>query len=363
MHDILEQVQTLRNNKQPFALATVVRVSRPASARPGSKALVLPDGSLHGWVGGSCAQPSVAREGVAALQDGKPRLLCLVGVDGVQPERGDGVVVRPMTCHSGGTIEVYIEPFIPRPQLVLFGEAGVVQALSKIGQALNFEAIVVSPEAHDTDFGKAQQIHDFGQIASLISTNSYIVIASHGAYDELALEIALASPAHYIAMVASHRRAEVMLSDLRRDGISSEQLARLRAPAGLDIGASEPEEIALSVMAEIIQLRRRQPLGIDLTKQNLAVKPAPAKPQSIELTPSAPAKANIATIELSASMPPIALTPRGETAIDLVCQMEVEVSGARWIYEYQGQNYYFCCPGCRRSFQREPDKYLQTAPS
>jgi xanthine dehydrogenase accessory factor len=352
MHDILEQAQTLRNNKQPFALATVVRVSRPASARPGSKAIVLADGTIQGWVGGSCAQPSVAREGVAALHDSKPRLLCLVGEDNKQPDRGEGVVVRPMTCHSGGSIEVYIEPFIPRPQLVLFGEAGVVRALSAIGQALNFEAIVVSPDA-DTDFGAAQRIRDFGEIAPLISSNSYIVIASHGAYDELALEMALASPAHYIAMVASHRRAEVMLSDLRRDGYSSEQLARLRAPAGLDIGASEPAEIALSIMAEIVQLRHRKPPIIESSSNTASIPIDPAPVQKPVLEP----------IALSPRMeiPLQAQTPRGETALDLVCQMQVEIANARWVHEYQGQNYYFCCPGCRRTFQREPEKYLPVA--
>ncbi len=123
MDDILEQAHDLRRTDVPFALATVVRVTRPASARPGAKALVMADGAISGWVGGSCAQPAVAREGLASLADGRPRLLCLVGTDGAAPERGEGVVVQPMTCHSGGTIEVYIEPFVPRSRLLLFGES------------------------------------------------------------------------------------------------------------------------------------------------------------------------------------------------------------------------------------------------
>ncbi len=326
--DILEQAHDLRRAGTPFALATVVRVTRPASARPGAKALVQADGAINGWVGGSCAQPTVAREALAAMADGRPRLLCLVGVDGVAPERGEGVVVQPMTCHSGGTIEVYIEPFVPRPRLLLFGESALTQALAQIGAALRFDVAIVDPDATAERFPQADMVLSrLSDAAPLLSPRSYAIVATHGAYDEAALELVLASDAAYVALVASRRRAEAVVRLLRDAGLPEAQLARLRAPAGLDIGAAEPEEIALSIMAEIVQIRRQ---GVNQTARQEDAKVASA-----------------------------ALV----TAIDPVCGMTVEVATARHSAEHAGQTFYFCCPGCKRSFEREPEKYLVGEPA
>jgi xanthine dehydrogenase accessory factor len=325
--DILEQAHDLRRAGTPFALATVVRVTRPASARPGAKALVQADGAIDGWVGGSCAQPAVAREALAAMADGRPRLLCLVGVDGIAPERGEGVVVQPMTCHSGGTIEVYIEPFVPRPRLLLFGESALTQALAQIGAALHFDVAIVDPDATAERFPQANTVLSrLSDAAPLLSPRSYAIVATHGAYDEAALELALASDAAYVALVASRRRAEAVVRLLHDIGLPEEQLARLRAPAGLDIGAAEPEEIALSIMAEIVQIRRQG--------------------------------ANQTAIQGQAE----AQTTAPVTAIDPVCGMTVEVATARHSAEYAGQTFYFCCPGCKRSFEKEPEKYLVGEP-
>jgi xanthine dehydrogenase accessory factor len=325
--DILDQADQLRRAGAPFALATVVRVSRPASARPGAKALVRADGALSGWVGGSCAQPAVAREALAALADGRPRLLCLVGVEGAMPDRGEGVVVQPMTCHSGGTIEVYIEPFVPRPQLLLFGVSAVTQALAQIGAALRFEVAVVDPDATAEHFPQTSVLlGQLGDAAPLLSPQSYVVVATHGAYDEAALELALAGDAAYVALVASRRRAESIVQFLRDAGLPAEQLTRLRVPAGLDIGAQEPEEIALSIMAEIVQIRRQGAYTAERQAQASVQAAAPA------------------------------------TALDPVCGMTVEIATARHTAEHAGQMYYFCCPGCKRSFQKEPEKYLVGEP-
>ncbi len=357
MDEILTRAHQLQQEHTPFALATVVRVSRPASARPGAKALVFADGSIEGWVGGSCAQPAVAREGRAALADGQPRLLCLVGVDGAMPERGEGVVVQAMTCHSGGTIEVYIEPFTPRPQLLLFGESGVTQALVQIGSALSFDVVVVDPNATAERFPLASQVHtEFEQVGVLFTPQSYVVIATHGSYDEVVLEQALASQAAYVALVASRRRAKAIIEGLRQGGVAAEQLDRLRAPAGLDIGASQPAEIALSIMAEIVQVRRKNALTLAQAKPDAEpaappVAQPPAQPAAtITLQPKQP------TITLMAAAPP--QIGNSATAVDPVCNMLVEIATARWQHEHEGQVYYFCCPGCRRSFQREPEKYL-----
>jgi xanthine dehydrogenase accessory factor len=323
--EILDQADHLRHAGEPFALATVVRVVRPASARPGSKALVRADGTISGWVGGSCAQPSVAREALHALADGQPRLLCLVGEGGRAPEPGEGLVVQPMTCHSGGTIEVYIEPFVARPRLLLVGQSAVGDALAQLGALLRFEVVALDPDASAEHFPTADALlRELADMTPLLTPQTYVIVATHGSYDEDALQMALGSDVAYVALVASRRRAETVAGFLRAGGMAEERIARLRAPAGLDLGAAEPAEIALSIMAEIVQIRRQ---GDKATR-------------------------SLAETEQVASEP--------ASAIDPVCGMEVEIATARFTSEHDGQRYYFCCAGCRRSFEKEPEKYLAT---
>jgi xanthine dehydrogenase accessory factor len=326
--EILDQADHLRHAGEPFALATVVRVGRPASARPGSKALVRADGTISGWVGGSCAQPAVAREALHALADGQPRLLCLVGDGGRTPEPGEGLVVQPMTCHSGGTIEVYIEPFVARPRLLVIGQSAVSDALAQLGATLRFEIVVLDPGATAEHFSTADMLlHGLADMAPLLGPQTYVVVATHGSYDEDALQMALESDVAYVALVASRRRAESVTGFLRDSGLADERIARMRAPAGLDLGAAEPAEIALSILAEIVQIRRQA------AKQT-------ARPAEAAVAVEAPAM-----------------------AIDPVCGMQVEIATARFTSEHDGQQFYFCCPGCRRSFAKEPEKYLASAPA
>jgi xanthine dehydrogenase accessory factor len=320
--DILEQAHTLRRNGEPFALATVVRVTRPASARPGAKAIVRADGAITGWVGGSCAQALVAQEALAALGDGQPRLLCLVGVGGLAPERTQGMIVRPMTCHSGGTLEIYIEPFVPRPRLLIVGRSPVAEALAQLGTTLHYSVAVVDAAAQAEHFPTANiLLADLRSAQPLLTPQSYVVVATHGAYDEEALRLALDSDAAYVALVASRRRAEAIVAYLRDAGVAEERLVRLKAPAGLDLGAVEPAEIALSIMAEIIRTRRNAPAAVEAS-------PAPSEPE----------------------LP--------TTAIDPVCGMTVDITTARYIAEHEGQRFYFCCAGCQHTFEREPARYL-----
>jgi xanthine dehydrogenase accessory factor len=215
---------------------------------------------------------------------------------------------------------------VPRPRLLLFGESALTQALAQIGAALRFDVAVVDPDATPERFPQANPVlNQLSDAAPLLSPRSYVIIATHGAYDELALEQALAGEVAYVALVASRRRAGIILQSLRDAGMPEERLARLRAPAGLDIGAAEPEEIALSIMAEIVQIRRQS--------QKVASELSPT-----EIASAAPA-----------------------SAIDPVCGMTVEIATARWQAEHEGQTYYFCCPGCKRSFEKEPEKYLAGA--
>src|SRR6266436_9003978 len=170
--DLLTLAAELRMRGEPFALATVVRCERPTSAKPGAKALIRPDGRVAGWVGGACAEPVVAREALAALRDGQPRLVVLVGDGGRDPARTEGIVHFPMTCHSGGTLEIYVEPFLPKALLVLVGHGPVIETLATLGETAGHAVSVLTGDATAALRG-----------LSLGSTSS-VVVATHGDDDE-----------------------------------------------------------------------------------------------------------------------------------------------------------------------------------
>jgi len=282
--DLLERAAALRREGQPFVLATVVRSLRPASAKAGDRALLFGDHKTVGWVGGGCVHTSIEREAARALADGAPRLVRL------SPEgrAEDGIVCYPMTCHSGGTLDIYLEPVLPAPELVVLGESPVADALTALGGPLGF------------------RIHT--ALESIATNDAWVVAAAMSSeVDHPAVRAALEHGAGYVAMVASRRRTEGFLDELRGEGFSAEVLARLKAPAGLDIGAATGPEIALSILAEIVQRRRSRPI-------------AGAEPLGSEM------------------------------AIDPICGMEVEIASAKWTAERDGQRYYFCAPGCRRAF-------------
>jgi xanthine dehydrogenase accessory factor len=323
-NDWLDRAAELSGKGLAFALATVVRAEKPTSAKLGANALITADGTLTGWIGGSCAQPTVIREALKALQDGEPRLLRLCPPERMGQLPQDDVIETVMMCASGGTLEVYIEPHVPRPQLVVIGHLPIAEALAALSSALGYEVIVMGWDASPDRFPTADRVSDhldFSQIRSALHT--YVVVASHGNYDEAALAGALKTNAPYIALVASKKRSAAVMEYLREAGISEEQLARIKYPAGLDIGAVTPNEIALSILAEIVEFRRRHIDAQTLT-QTLA--------QSQSQTPA--------------------------EAIDPICNMMVNIATAHYKTEYAGQTYYFCSAGCQRSFEKEPDRYL-----
>jgi xanthine dehydrogenase accessory factor len=283
--ELLERAAALRHEGRPFVLATVVRSVKPASARPGDRALLMGEGQPIGWVGGGCVHTAIEREAAQALASGTPRLVRL----SPSPRDEDGVVNYPMTCHSGGTLEIYLEPVLPAPALVVLGESPVAAAIAALAAPLGFR---VHTSLEDTSVGT-----DVWVVAAAMSSDE----------DHPLVREALTGGASYVAMVASRRRAEALIAELRADGVADEVIARLKAPAGLDIGAATAPEIALSILAEIVQRRRAQP-------QSMAVVAAP------------------------------------ETALDPICGMLVDVATARWTAERDGQTYYFCAPGCRKAF-------------
>jgi xanthine dehydrogenase accessory factor len=297
----------LLSEGRPFATAVVVRAEKPTSARPGDKAIVTPDGVMHGWIGGSCAQPSVIEQARQAMADGQPRLIRLSPDPNKQHPR-EGLMDLPMTCFSGGTLELYIEPQLPQPRLLLVGSLPVAQSLARLAHVMNYYVIVVDPDTEGASIPEADE-----------------TVASHGHYDEIGLEHALQSQAAYVALVASKNRSVSVLEYLSAQGLSKSALARLKYPAGLDIQAMRGDEIALSIMAEIVQIRRNAgPIDVELLAEELQATTHTEEP----------------------------------VAIDPVCGMSVKVADAHYKYEYDGQTYYFCAASCRQSFAENPERYL-----
>ena len=308
MQDLIALAADLRRRGEPFALATVVRCDRPTSAKPGAKALIRPDGSMTGWVGGACAEPVVTREALIALADGLPRLVVLVGEGGRDPARTEGIVHLPMTCHSGGTMEIYVEPFVPKPLLVLVGHGPVIDTLATLGESTGYSVAVLAPE---TVGAGLRELH--------LGRDSSVVVATHGELDEDALMQVLAAPVGYVSLVASRKRAGSIVDTLKGRGVPAAHLDRLKAPAGIDIGAVTPEEIAVSILAEVIHSYR-----------------------SRKMEP----------VEKGGSLPLIASEGK-----DPICGMTVKVATARHTSQWAGRAVYFCCARCKETFDADPARY------
>jgi xanthine dehydrogenase accessory factor len=323
--DYLDHIKTLQEKGQAFVLATVVRVEKPASTRPGAKAIITQDGNLVGWIGGSCTEPSVKRAASIVLKDGHPCLLRLCPPEKMGAGPQEGVTEVQITCASGGTLEIYLEPYLPPPHLMVVGHHAIADALVSLGKTLDYRVTVIGEGLVPERFPAADQVVnslDFSQV--MVTSNTYVVVASHGNYDELALESVLPGQARYVALVASKKRAGVILAYLQQSGLPDEVLARLKYPAGLDFGAVTPEEIALSILAEIIQVRRHS--------------------KQIEA----------ASDVTSAGQP--------EGAIDPVCGMTVEVSTTRYYSTFNDKTYHFCSADCQLKFEKEPHRYIQLEP-
>ena len=329
--DLLEQVTALKGRSEPFVLATVVACKPPTSAKPGAKAIVQADGSFYGWVGGSCAQPLVIQESLKALQDGQTRVALL----SPHPEEADlgleGIVPIPMTCQSEGTLAIYLEPFLPKPQLLVIGQSPMARSLVSLGSSLGFRVSACDPEASEDLFPEAETlVRDLAAIKENVGLGSHVVIATMGHYDEEALAAVVGregTPEHleYVGLVASSRRGCAVIEYVRSTGVAPETLQQVKYPAGLDIGAETPEEIALSILTEIVQQRR--------------VRKETSPPHSALRTANSP-------------------LPIPESALDPVCKMTVSVADARYSSAHDGETFYFCCLPCKGEFDREPERYL-----
>jgi xanthine dehydrogenase accessory factor len=297
--NVLEQAAEKARRGEPFALATVVWRQGPSSGKQGAQAIITADGELRGWIGGACAEPVVVREARQAIADGSARLLLLGTPGQFGTTVAEGMTVVPISCQSEGALEVYIEPVLPAPRLVIVGTSPMTRTLAELARALEWSVEVLPGQ----DF-TAEHADD----------RTMVVVATQGHDDEGTVERAAAAGPAYLGLVASRRRAGAVLGYLAERGVAADQLARVHAPAGLDLGETTHEEIAVAVLAELVKLRAAG----DVT-------PYPSRRGVSRLAPA--------------------------TVTDPVCGMAVIPDRSAYPFTHEDVTYYFCGAGCRRSFE------------
>ncbi|QKV17629.1 XdhC family protein [Oricola thermophila] len=263
--DIHEQVAELKNAGEAFAIATVVRTVAATAAKAGAKAIIRADGTImEGWIGGGCARGAVLKAARESMADGVPRFVSVQPEDmlaelGVSPgTEKEGVRFARNMCPSKGTMDVFIEPVLPSPGIIILGASPVAVALAEIALRFGYHVTVCAPGDDQGAFAAADARIDGFMLETAETADKYIVVSTQGRGDEAALSAALSVPSAHVSFVGSRAKAAALSAKLRDKGVDADRLATLKAPAGLDIGAITPDEIALSILAEITQVRRRR---------------------------------------------------------------------------------------------------------
>jgi xanthine dehydrogenase accessory factor len=320
--DPIGLLAALAASRTPCALVTVVACDPPTSARPGDKAVVTADGRLRGWVGGSCAEPVVRREALRALAQGAPCLVRIRPADQVQETRRPGELTMATTCPSAGSLDIFIEPRLPRPLLLVFGDSPAAHAIVELGAIVGFRTCAVHPGSRKEDHSRADLVLPTLDLsAAAPDEDTWAVVATMGHYDEDAIEACLAQPSIDVALVASRRRARAVREQLQLRGVEEHALGRLRTPAG-GVQGSTQEEIALFALAEVVAARRNR-------RETAAAKPD----------------------AWSAGAAPAFAT-------DPVCGMVVDAATALST-SHDGQRLYFCSAECMRGFQEQPELFAE----
>jgi len=305
--EVMERAVALMRDRESFAMATVVWRQAPSSGHQGSRAIVMADGSLHGWIGGACAEPVLIREAKRVLAEGTPTLLWLgqpEDFDGIHVP--DGVLTVPISCQSDGALQIFIEPVMAHPHVLVVGRSPLAVTLLDLVRGLGWRGDLMDGPDFD---------------AAAVSPSTAVIVATQGHGDEEVLQAALQVDPAFVGLVASRRRGEVVRAYLADRGVPAQRLARLRTPIGLDLGHTTHREIAVAILAELVQLRAAG-----------ALKPA-ARTQLTVLEPA--------------------------EVVDPVCGMTVSAVPANRPREYRGRTYYFCAPGCAVAFENDPVSYTQ----
>ncbi len=314
---VLERIGELARSGQAFALATVVWRQGPSSSKQGSRAIITSDGQMYGWIGGACAEPVVIREARQVMADGNARLLLLGSPDQFGTAVPEGMTVVPISCQSEGALEVFIEPVLPVPHLVIVGTSPMAHTLAQLARTLDWLTDLISPQ----EFTAASAGREWADPRSMV------IIATQGHGDEDMIERAVAMHPAYLGLVASRRRGEAVLGYLAERGVAQDQLNRVHAPAGLDLGRTSHEEMAVAILAELVKLR--------------AAGAMPGVPGPLAEPEREPA------------------TGTGTGTDDPVCGMTVTPGASSLPLGHDGATYYFCCAGCRRTFEENPGAYVK----
>jgi xanthine dehydrogenase accessory factor len=310
---VMERAVELTKRGESFVMATVVWRQGPSSGQSGSRAIVTEDGELYGWIGGACAEPVLIREAKQVLKEGKAKLLWLgQEKDLAGMHVPEGVYTVPMNCQSEGALQIYVEPVQSSPHVTVVGRSPMALTLTSLLSALDWRAELVD-------------LADFE--SSMVDHSSIVVVATQGHGDEDAVEIALPKHPTYLGVVASRKRGESVLAYLRDRSFSQEDLDRITLPAGLDLGHTSHREMAVSILAQLVQLRAAGHFSQRKTSQQ-----------------------SHSRIDLPLLEP--------ESVIDLVCGMTVEAVAANRPFTYEGITYYFCAPGCRATFEKDPTSFI-----
>ena len=327
LEQYLENIRTLSKKSEPFATVVVVRREAPSSGKTGDKAVINQSGEVMGWVGGGCVDAIVKKEAEDAMKTGKARLVRIGYAPSTTKE--EGVMEYKMTCQSDGAVEVFIDPVLPPPHVVVMGQTAIAKAVVKMSKAAGYRVTAVAPDADLSTFEKVDELITQMNLTQVKTTPATcIVIATQGNQDEVALEQALRKPHAYIGFVASRKKKASVSDYLQQQGLDAQAIAAVKSPAGIDIHAKTPEEVAVSILAEMISVRR---------------------------TTASMAFAGFENSGNEAAKPTIYINP--------VCGVAVDTSNPRHVVEYAGEKVYFCCDGCKVKFELEPGRYVKAGES
>jgi xanthine dehydrogenase accessory factor len=322
--EFYNKLEALRKQNALFVEATVVRREVPSSGKSGDKAIIDRYGEMTGWIGGGCVKGIVLKEAEDAMKSGKARLV-KIGTS-FPAGKQEGVVAYKMTCMSEGTVEIFLEPVLPAPHLVVIGKTLIATALVQLAKAAGYRVTAVAPDAKPTTFEKVDELITQMNLQQVkISAASAIVICTQGENDEEALEMVLQQPSFYKGFVASAKKRTVLFNNLLEQGFDKEAIESIHSPAGININAKRPKEVAISILAEMIQVQNNlHPTGFtQFTSTNSE-------------------------------------QPKAKFYINPVCGIPVDINNPKHVVEYNNEKVYFCCDECKVQFDAEPEKYMKS---
>jgi xanthine dehydrogenase accessory factor len=322
--EFYDKLEALRKTYDLFVTATVVRREAPSSGKSGDKAIIDKYGEMTGWIGGGCVKGIVLKEAEEAMKTGKARLVKIGEPNTVYKQ--DGVIDYKMTCMSEGTVEIFLEPVLPAPHLVVIGQTLIAKALVKLAKVSGYRVTAVAPDAKPTTFEKVDELITRLNLENVkISSVSSIVICTQGENDEEAILQALSQPSFYKGFVASPKKSTAIFEALIMQGADRGKINAIHSPAGINIQAKKPEEVAISILAEIIQVQN-----------NL----------------HATGFIQFETGNAGSTKPKFYINP--------VCGVPVDMNNPKHVVEFNNEKVYFCCDGCKVKFDADPRKYMNS---